>query len=259
MSKRLLVGLALAAVSFTASAAYSQTAPAAGPTGYTFVANWQLPRAQWGQFATDFDKNVRPVLEKLAADGTLVNWGAVEYIVHAPDQPTHGIWWSATSYAAMEKARLQLLPTAANSTALAAATAHSDLYLNTLLGGSKPGSGTGYLNVAIQLAKPGKGREFLELWTKNNKPTLDDLVAKGTLSAYAVHAQDVHTENPGLRWIVSISPSAAADDQVEAAFDAADAKLTPQERQTRQLVMDELIDRAAHRDVYARIISYWQK
>lgn len=259
MSKHLLAGLALAAVSLSAPAAFAQTAPAAGPSGYTFVAHWQIPRAQWGQFAADVDKNSRPVLEKLAADGTLVNWGVFEYIVHQPDSPTHGIWWTGASLAAMEKARLELLPTAANSTALLQATGHSDLFLSTVAANAKPGSGTGYLSVAIQLVKPGKGREFQELWAKNTKPTLDDLVAKGTVSGYSVHAQDVHTDNPGLRWIVTIVPTAAADDQVVAAFDAAREKLTPQERQTRELMMDNVIDRTAHRDAFARIIRYWQK
>lgn len=260
MFKRLVAGLALAAVSFSAPSVFAQTAPAAAaPNSYTFVAHWQIPRAQWGTFAADVDKSTRPVLEKLAADGTLTGWGVFEYIVHAPDAPTHGIWWSATSFAAMEKARLELLPTAASSSALMSATGHTDLFLNTVTGNAKSGSGTGYLSVAIQLMKPGKGREFLQLWEKNNKAILDDLVAKGTVSAYAVHAQDVHTDNPGLRWMVTIVPSAAADDQVGAAFDAVNAKLTPQERQTRELMMDNVIERAAHRDVYARIIRYWLK
>ena len=259
MSRCFLAGLALAAVSFSAPSAYAQTAPAAGPTAYTFVAHWQIPRAQWGQFAADVDKNTRPVLEKLAADGTLVSWGVFEYIVHQPDSPTHGIWWTGASFAAMEKARLELLPTAASSSALMQATGHSDLYLSPVVANVKSGSGSGYLSVAIQLTKPGKGREFLDLWSKNTKPILDDLVAKGTVSAYSVYAQDVHTDNPGLRWIVTIVPSAAADDQVGAAFDAVSAKLTPQERQTRELMMDNVLERAAHRDAYARIIRYWQK
>jgi hypothetical protein len=159
----------------------------------------------------------------------------------------------------MEKARLELLPTAATSAALTQATGHSDLFLNTVLGNAKSGSGSGYLSVAIQLVKPGKGREFRDLWTKNTKPVLDDLMAKGAVAGYAIHAQDVHTDNPGLRWIVTIVPTAAADDAVGAAFDAANEKLTPQERQTRELMMDNVIDRAAHRDAYARIIRYWQK
>lgn len=259
MSKHFLAGLALAAVSLSAPAVFAQTAPAAGPSGYTFVAHWQIPRAQWGQFAADVDKSTRPVLEKLAADGTLVNWGIFEYIVHQPDSPTHGIWWSAASNAAMEKARLELLPTAASSSALTQATGHSDLLLNTVVANAKSGSGTGYLSVSVQLTKPGKGREFRQLWEKNTKPILDDLVAKGTVSGYAVHAQGVHTDNPGLRWIVTIVPTAAADDQVGAAFDAVSEKLTPQERQTRELMMDNVIERAAHRDAYARIIRYWQK
>ena len=257
MSNRLVAALALAAVSL-AVPAFAQ-APAAAPSSYTFVAQWQIPRANWGQFTGDFEKNTRPVLEKLAADGTLTSWGAFETIVHTADGATHGVWWSAGSYAAMEKARGQLLAASSASGSLASATAHSDLYLSTIVGATKPSSGTGYLSVSIQLMKPGKGREFRELWEKNSKPVFDELLAKGTLVAYVLHGQDVHSDNPGLRWSVTLVPTAEADDQLGAAFDAASAKLTPQERQTRELVMDNIIERSAHRDLYAKVIRYWQK
>ena len=98
MSRCLLAGLALAAVSYAAPA-LAQTPPADAPRPYTFVAQWDVPRGQWGTWAADFDKNTRPILEKLAADGTLISWGAYETVVHTADGMTHGGWWGSLTYA----------------------------------------------------------------------------------------------------------------------------------------------------------------
>jgi hypothetical protein len=257
MSRSLLAGLALAALTIGAPTAHAQTPPPAN--SYTFVAQWQIPRANWATFVGDFEKNTKPILEKLGADGTLTSWGAFEHIVHSPNGATHGVWWSGTSYAAMEKARIALVQASAASTSLASATAHYDFYFHSIAGNGKPASGAGYLNVSSYLLKPGKGQEWKQLWDKYNKPAYDELVAKGLLLGYAIDAEDVHTDNPGWRSVVTVVASAEADDQVTAAFDALDAKRTPEERKTMELMMDGLMDRTAHRDIYARIIAHWAK
>ena len=96
MLKSSLLGLAAMAAVLSATApAAAQTAPATEP--YTFVAQWAVPRAQWAAYVTDFDKNTKPVLEKHAAAGTLISWGAFESIVHEKDGYTHGVWWTSTS------------------------------------------------------------------------------------------------------------------------------------------------------------------
>ncbi|MEO5823680.1 MAG: hypothetical protein ABIT71_24510 [Vicinamibacteraceae bacterium] len=262
MLKSSLLGLtALAAVLSAGVPAGAQTtaAPAAAPEPYTFVAQWQVPRAQWGTFVADFDKNTRPVLEKLGAGGTLVSWGAFESIVHTPDGYTHGVWWTGTSYAAMEKARRELLPASAASTSLTGATGHRDYFMRSIVYASKPASGEGYLTVSSYLLKAGKAQEWKQLWDKGSKPVFDDLLAKGALVAYSIDVEDVHTDSPMWRMVVTVSPTAEADDQYGAAFDAVSEKLTPDERRTRALMMDAVLEPGAHRDMYARIIRHWQK
>jgi hypothetical protein len=257
MLKSCLPGvLALAAV-LSAGPSAAQTAPAAEP--YTFVAEWQIPRAQWATFVADFEKNTRPALEKLAAGGTLVSWGAYEAIVHTPQGNTHGVWWTATSYAGIEKARRELMAASAASTSLTGATGHRDFYLRSIVDVGKPGSGEGYLNVASYLLKAGKGREWKELWDKNSKPLFDELIAKGSLVGYSIDVEDVHTDSPMWRMVVTLSPSAEADDAFVAASNAADAKLTSQERTTRAQMVEALLEPGAHRDLYARVIRYWRK
>ena len=131
MFKSSLVGLAALAAVLSASAPVMAQTAAAASEPYTYVAEWNIPRAQWGTYLEDFDKNTKPVLEKHAAAGTLISWGAFESIVHTPDGYTHGVWWTATSYAGIEKARLDLVKSAAGSASLAAATGHRD-YLSLI-------------------------------------------------------------------------------------------------------------------------------
>jgi hypothetical protein len=258
MLKSSFVGLAALVCVLSAGApAAAQTAAAAEP--YTYVAEWNIPRGQWGTFTSDFDANTKPVLEKLAAAGTLISWGAYENIVHTPNGYSHGVWWSATSYAGIEKARLELVKAASGSTSLTAATAHRDYYLRSIAGAGKTSSGEGYLSIAHYLLKPGKGQEWKQMWEKNSKPLLDELLGKGALLAYSVDVEDVHTDSPMWRHVVTVSPSAAADDQYVAADDAASAKLTPEERRTRGLMMEAVLEPGAHRDDYARILRFWQK
>ena len=76
---------------------------------------------------------------------------------------------------------------------------------------------------------------------------------------YSIDVEDVHTESPMRRYVVTVSPSAEADDQFVAAMDAASAKLTPEERKTRGLTMEALLEPGAHRDMYSRILRHWSK
>jgi hypothetical protein len=262
MLKSSLVGAAaLAALLAASPSASAQTAAQAATAAepYTYVAEWNIPRGQWGTFVTDFDANTKPTLDKLAAAGTLISWGAFESIVHVPDGYSHGVWWTATSYAGIEKARLELMKSAATSASLTAATAHRDSYLRSIVSAGKSGSGEGYLSVASYLVKPGKAQEWKQLWEKNSKPVFDDLVGKGALIGYSIDVEDVHTDSPMWRHVVTVSPSAEADDQFVTAFDAAEQKLTPEERRTRGLMMEAVIEPGSHRDLYARVIRHWRK
>jgi hypothetical protein len=255
MFTRSLLGLlALVVVAVPARAQQAEA-----PSVYTFVAEWDIARPQWGTFAADFDKVSVPVLEKLSAAGTLVGWGGFESIVHTEDGYSHGVWWQATSYANLEKARLELLKASAGMASLQTATRHRDRLLRTIAANAKSGTGSGYLTVSNIVVKPGKGREWKELWDKYSKPVVDELVAKGTIVVSAIHVEDIHTNTPYARAVATLLPSAEADDQTGAAYDAATAKLSPQERTERQLRLDAVQEPSEHRDLYARVLRYWVK
>jgi hypothetical protein len=69
---------------------------------YTYVANFTIPRARWG----DMDKQSAvddKTMEKALADGTIIAYGNDVNLVHRDDTDTHDSFWSATSMAGVLK------------------------------------------------------------------------------------------------------------------------------------------------------------
>jgi hypothetical protein len=257
MHRTLAIGIVSSSLLLSAAGAMAQTD---APTAYTFVAQWNVPRAQWAAVTADFEKNTRPHLEKLATAGTLVGWGFFEAIVHTPDGFTHGTWWSSPTLAGIEQTRAELVKAGAASGTLVSATSHRDYLLRTLVGNGKGSSGTGaYLSVASVVVKSGKGQEWRQLWDKYTKPNLDNLVAQGLLLGYSLDVEHSHTENPGLRFIVTMAANPEAEDKARAAGQAALAKVSADEQRSVSLQFEGVLEPGAHRDSTMRVIRYWSK
>ena len=228
------------------------------PDPYTSVAEWTIARDQWQGYSDWAMRNHKPILERLAADGTLIDWGFFETYIHTESGSTHGVWWSSASFAGIEKTRAELLK--APSHPAAAAGAHHDYLFRSRMGASRSGAiSGGFLSVNVQELRPGQGKDWSALWERTSKPVLDDLLAQGTIASYAVQAEDSHTQSSALRWLVTISPSAAAEDQVEAAFDAAISQRSEAEREAFGRLMRDLTVPESHRDYLARITAAWFK
>src|SRR5260370_41657864 len=73
------------------------------PIVYTYVSQFQVPRANWAAYSEDTEKTVVPVAEKMMADGTILSWSTFEQVIHTPDGYTHGAAWSSTSIAGLMK------------------------------------------------------------------------------------------------------------------------------------------------------------
>src|SRR2546425_12185189 len=78
------------------------------PTVYTFVSQFQVPRANWAGYSEDTEKTVVPILEKLTADGTILRWSTFEQLVHTTDGYTHGAALSSTSIAGLDRKSTRL-------------------------------------------------------------------------------------------------------------------------------------------------------
>lgn len=241
-----------------AAAAAPAPAQDAGPDPYTFVAEWTIARDQWPGFAQWTAKNHQPILERLAADGTLSSWGVFESYIHEEGAMTHGAWWTAATFAGIEKARTELLK--APSHPAAAAGAHRDYLLRAQIHGGRPGAVSGgFLHVSMQEMRPGRGADWTKLWRRTSEPVLADLVSKGALASYSVYSEDVHTGPPTMRMIVTVSTGAEAEDQIEAAFDAAIAARSEGEREAYWSQVRETTVAESHRDYMARVTAAWNK
>jgi hypothetical protein len=110
----------------------------------------------------------------------------------------------------------------------------------------------GFFFTSSVQVKPGRGREYRESWEKRNKATYDRLLAEGTILAYGMDVEFIHTEAPGGFSVWRAVPSLEADAKVRAAIRANDTR-TPEERQAmRQALFVE----GSHRDSMSQIIHY---
>jgi hypothetical protein len=250
--------LGLIAVAALAQPAVAQAPQASAPDPYTYVAEWTIARDQWQGYSEWGMKNHKPIFERLAADGTLLDWGMYETYIHTEGGNTHGMWWTAANFAGIEKTRQELLKAPFHPAA--AAGAHRDYLLRARIQGHHSGTVSGgFLYVNMQELRPGQGADWLEFWEKNTKPVFDDQVAKGALVSYVVHYEDVHTASNALRYIVTVSNSPAAEDQIEAAMTAAGAKRSEAEQEAMGRLMRDMTVPEGHRDYMARITAAWFK
>ena len=189
------------------------------PRMYTYVAFWELPRAQWA----DEEKLVaseQKFMEKGTSDGMLVGYGSDQNLIHQPDSPTHDTWFSAMSMAGLfnvldgiYKSGLVTSPVQAN------ATKHSDAvfvsrYYNWHSGSFKDV----YTETSMYKFKANAPDDALDLLSKNLfVPLMEKLLADGTLHEYEIDTEAIHTEAPGTFWIEYIAANAEGLDKVNAA------------------------------------------
>ncbi len=240
-----LLGLA----SFIPASLHAQAAGAGKPPVYLYIAEWSVPRAQWGDMVKA-DEQDKPVLDKLIADGTLVGYGAYTNLLHREGGPTHGTWMTATSEGKILKALEAIYAQPGLVTApVQAASKHSDLLMVSDVYNSKSGSTTsGYLTYSRWETKPGSGRSFHELAKKTLAPVLEKLLAEGTITSYGLLNEDYHSEKMGVFYDYFTVPDAASLDKASQALDEMLAS-TP----ALGDAMRSMTDSDGHRDFLTRL------
>ncbi len=200
---------------------HAQTAAQEKPAVYTYVAEWDVPRAQWGDM-TKLDDSERPLLDKLVADGTLIGYGAYTNLIHQEGEPTHGSWFSATSEGNLLKTLEAIYARPGGvTTPVQAASKHWDLILTGDIYNYKPGSSGGYLTWSRWELKPGSMHSYSELTKSVFVPILEKLLADGTITSYGLLREDYHQQKLGTIFEYYTAPDAANLDKVNKAFDDA--------------------------------------
>lgn len=246
-SRSIFVGLcAMALTSLCTLPAIAQNSEVkAKPPMYSYVANWQIPRAHWADMAKAGDAD-KPILDKAMADGTIVGYGSDENYVHTPDGYTHDDWWSAMSMASVLKVLNQMYASGnTDSPVLESATKHSDEIVVSRYYNWHPGTNTNVpLQVAIYKLKPDAPDDAIETLSKTLiVPLMEKCLADGSIVEYEVDTQAVHTDAPGMFAIVWVAANPEGVDKVRAALMASMAA-----QPLGGPAFDSMIDYSQHRD-----------
>ena len=187
------------------------------PAVYTYVAQWTIPRAQWGDMAK-MQHSSAAVLDRLVSDGTLTGYGAAENIVHYREGDNFSNWFQATSLAGIFKALDALQGGTAGNAALLGSGPHED---NLLVSRDYDGHGGSFHDAVLRgislVVKPGMENQFHQAWDHTIRPVLEQLTAEGALHGWSYQTEWV-VKQPGQVVTVLIANGPAGLDRYAAAI-----------------------------------------
>jgi hypothetical protein len=189
------------------------------PPMYSYISNWDIPRAQWAEM-TKAGEADKAALDKALAGGTIVGYGSDVNLIHRPDGETHDQWWCAMSLAGVVNV-LEQFYQGGNSTTpvLAGATKHWDeLYVSRYYNWHSGTVKNGYSHVGLYKLKADAPDDAVEMLSKSLVvPLLEKQLAAGTIAEYEIDEQAIHTDAPGTFLIVYLATNAEGLDKVQAA------------------------------------------
>ena len=234
------------------------TLAAQKPEPLTSVSLYKLKPDKSEAWIGVFKKHFAPMLDKLMTDGDVMAYGVDLDVLHQPGEANTTVWFSTANYAGYEKVldmigkTWEKIGAAERQIALSYTDPdkHRDFLLRSVVVNSKtpPAGVKPYTYLSRSQVKPGKSDDFRKLFDKYSKPILDQLIADGTLLYYSLDVEEVHSEDPGVRWVVTVSADLAANDKVSAAFDAARGRMSAAERSILSGEYREVLVPGAHRD-----------
>lgn len=187
---------------------------------YSYVADWQVPRDKW----PDLEKasaSLTGVLEKAAADGTLVGYGHDESEVHSTDGPTHDNWWAASSMAGLLKVLdLVRVNAASTSSVMSVAAKHWDnIYVSRYYNWKSGPYKNAYGHISTYNFKKDAPDDALDQLSQHLiVPIMEKLLADGSIIEYEVDTEAIHSEDPNMFALVYVSPTPEGLDKVLAAI-----------------------------------------
>jgi hypothetical protein len=221
------------------------------PPMYTYVSDFNLPRAKWG----DMDKlsaEDAKLLDRAVSDGTIIGYGDDHSLVHQADGYTHDTFWSAMSMAGVLNVLDQMVKSNANTSAsspLLSATKHEDaIYVSRFYNWKSGARKEVYTWGGTYKLKAEAPDDALEMLSKTTiVPLLEKLLVDGTLVEYEIDTEAVHSEAPGKFFIFLIAANAEGIDKFRAAQQDA-IKSSP----LFGPAFDSMTDYTGHRDMLAR-------
>jgi hypothetical protein len=219
------------------------------PKLYTYVANWAIPRARFDDMEKASTVNQK-ILDGALAGGTILGYGDGTILVHQVDGATHNDWWIANSEAGLLNVLDQIHQNKAGAPAvLASATKHWDnLYVSHFYGWHPGTVKGGYVHAASYKLKADAPNDGLDTLSKAFiVPLFEKLLSDGTVQAYQIAEETIHTADPSLFFVFYITSNAEALDKVNAALSAAigaNSLASP--------ALGSMVDFSVHRDELGR-------
>jgi len=218
------------------------------PRMYTYVALWELPRAQWAEW-TKSEAEDNSILQGAVANGTLVSYGDDTNLVHQPDQPTHDDWFQSMSMAGLMNTLDQFYKSGRTATPMQeSATKHWDNIYVSRYYNWKPGSvKEGYSYGSSYKLKEDAPNDAIDILAKAIVPIMEKMLSAGVINEYEIDTEAVHTDSPGTFWIFWIGSNADALDKTNANLRDA-LKSNP----LIGPAFDSMVDFKPHRDYLTR-------
>ena len=219
------------------------------PPMYSYVANWAIPRAQWGEMEKSAAAS-DAVMQKALASGTIIGYGDDSVVVHQADGYTHDDWWSSMSMAGLMNALDQLYKAGnATSSVLDSTTKHTDEIFVSRYYNWKPGSWKGaYGHAAMYKLKADAPDDAVAMLSKYLfVPFFEKLLAEGTIYEYEVDREAIHTDNPNNFFVYYLCSSAECLDKVNASL-----REWTKSNPLGGPAIDSMVDFNAHRDELLR-------
>ncbi|MBS0367147.1 MAG: hypothetical protein JSR67_15125 [Proteobacteria bacterium] len=245
-----IVGLLAAlAVCATLPASAQNTETKEKPRLYTYVSNWVIPRGRWEDMQKAAQANQK-ILDGAVAGGSILGYGDNETLVHQLEGPTHNDWWIANSMAGVLGVLDEFYKSkTAVSPVLASATRHWDnIYVSRFYDWRSGSVKSGYLHGAVYKLKESAPDNAVESLSKTFVvPLFEKLMAEGSVQAYQVAEEAIHTSDPSMFFVFFMTSTAQGLDKTNAALGAVFAgnpMLGP--------ALGSMVDGSAHRDSLAR-------
>jgi hypothetical protein len=223
------------------------------PAQYTYVSEWTVPRAMWGDYLKG-DAADNETMKKALSDGSITSFGSFAVLTHQEGEPTHGTWFSASSISNLLKV-LETLRNAPDATsAPLAAAKHWDFILESHDYAGHAGTFTnGYLRVGRWAPHPGS-TDTDGILRATMVPLLDKLVADGALHSYTIDRENIHTGPLGTIFLVIIANGPEGIDKFDAAIEEAE-KANP----ATWAALRGALDEKGHTDSLSKVSLMSQK
>ncbi len=215
--RNVLLGFTTLAMAVLAVPSHAQEVKEKPPM-YTYVANWAIPRAQWGEMQKNMAVD-EALMKKNLDSGAIIGYGNDTTLVHQPDGETHDDFWSSMSMAGLLNVLDQSYKTgAATSTVLSTATKHWDSIYESRYYNWQPGTWKdAYTHVGVYKLKATAPEDAVDTLSKSLiVPLLEKLLAEGAIHEYELDSEAIHTHAPDTFVIVYIAANAEALDKVNA-------------------------------------------